>query len=55
MLISGQFSVTKNADFSHHDGLKQLLLLCGPEKFQHQPWLSAFEATRDLLVVLTRS
>ncbi|KAH7052399.1 hypothetical protein B0J12DRAFT_72335 [Macrophomina phaseolina] len=50
VLLMYNFSVSKKADFSHHDGLKQLLLLCGPEKFQRQPWLSAFEATRDLLI-----
>ncbi|OJD35218.1 transposase tc1-like protein [Diplodia corticola] len=50
VMLMYSFSVAKKADFSHHDGLKQLVLLCGPEKFQHQPWLSAFEATRDLLI-----
>ncbi|KAL1642899.1 hypothetical protein SLS58_005140 [Diplodia intermedia] len=51
VMLMYNFSVAKNSDFSHHNGLKQLVLLCGPERFQHQPWLSAFEATRDLLVV----
>ncbi|KAK0640208.1 White-opaque regulator 1 [Lasiodiplodia hormozganensis] len=50
VMLMYNFSVAKNSDMSHHEGLKQLVLLCGPEKFQHQPWLSAFEATRDLLV-----
>ncbi|KAF2135682.1 uncharacterized protein K452DRAFT_303367 [Aplosporella prunicola CBS 121167] len=50
ILLMYNFSVCKNADFSHHEGLRQLVLFCGPERFQQQPLLSAFEATRDILI-----
>ncbi|KAH7033924.1 hypothetical protein B0J12DRAFT_278402 [Macrophomina phaseolina] len=51
LLLLYNNSVCKNADFSHHEGLAQLILLCGPESFQHQPLLNVFEATRDLLIL----
>ncbi|KAF5688792.1 transcriptional regulatory moc3 [Fusarium circinatum] len=36
---------------SHLRGLARLLHLCGPEAFQEQPFLNAFEATRATLLV----
>ncbi|KAH7028260.1 hypothetical protein B0J12DRAFT_704691 [Macrophomina phaseolina] len=51
LLLLYNNSVCQNVNFSHHKGLAQLILLCGPERFQHQPLLNAFEATRDLLIL----
>ncbi|KAH8724800.1 hypothetical protein GQ44DRAFT_654167, partial [Phaeosphaeriaceae sp. PMI808] len=35
----------------HLRGLAKLLVLCGPEAFQHQPLLDAFEAGRAILLI----
>ncbi|EKG19731.1 hypothetical protein MPH_02979, partial [Macrophomina phaseolina MS6] len=51
LLLLYNNTVCQNVDFSHHKGLAQLILLCGPERFQHQPLLNVFEATRDLLIL----
>ncbi|KAK7513813.1 hypothetical protein IWZ03DRAFT_241887 [Phyllosticta citriasiana] len=50
IILMYTFSVHQSSDFGHHEGLKKLVLLCGPEKFQKQPFLGAFEAARDILI-----
>ncbi|KAK8166365.1 hypothetical protein IWX90DRAFT_432607 [Phyllosticta citrichinensis] len=50
IILMYTFSVHQSSDFGHHEGLKKLVLLCGPERFQKQPFLGAFEAARDILI-----
>ncbi|KAK8215910.1 hypothetical protein IWZ01DRAFT_183241 [Phyllosticta capitalensis] len=50
IILMYTFSVNKSSDFGHHEGLKKLVIMCGPEQFKEQPYLAAFEAARDILI-----